>query len=327
MMIFKKFLKVLFLSCLFFAASGVMAASVSAAPRLFFDPSAINSTLNSEFTVTIKIDVENSSAFGADAILNYPSADLTLKSVTNGGFFTDFSQAPGTGQVEIHGYFSAANQTKSGSGVFATAIFVPNKNSGTGVMNFTCTGSGNDTQIISGVGTNILACSSLNQLTVNYAGESGSQSSTTTAEPNSCGGTCGSHYNCKAGLFCSQGFCRNPECPSETTCGCQATPSPKSTSKAIARKANPTPEVVTLAAFTPIPTPKPESPLEPLAAPESQVQERKVNLKPVGVVAAVLLIVAASMYLISKRGSKPPKTIQPPTGGPTIPPPPPSNTF
>lgn len=39
-------------------------------------------------------------------------------------------------------------------------------------------------------------------------------------DPNSCNGTCGSNYNCQSGLFCYQGYCRNPSCQSETSCGC-----------------------------------------------------------------------------------------------------------
>lgn len=49
--------------------------------------------------------------------------------------------------------------------------------------------------------------------------------------PNSCNGTCGSNYNCASGLFCfteggkTQGYCRNPSCQSESSCGCPgATP-------------------------------------------------------------------------------------------------------
>jgi LPXTG-motif cell wall-anchored protein len=38
--------------------------------------------------------------------------------------------------------------------------------------------------------------------------------------PNSCNGTCGSNYNCQGGLFCYQGYCRNPSCQSESSCGC-----------------------------------------------------------------------------------------------------------
>ena len=41
-----------------------------------------------------------------------------------------------------------------------------------------------------------------------------------TGTPNWCNGTCGSNMNCQNGLFCSQGYCRNPECPGEASCGC-----------------------------------------------------------------------------------------------------------
>jgi len=57
-------------------------------------------------------------------------------------------------------------------------------------------------------------------------------------EPNFCGGTCGSNYNCQANFFCFEGFCRNPICSSDADCVCNTaivTPSaiakPKSTLK------------------------------------------------------------------------------------------------
>jgi uncharacterized repeat protein (TIGR01451 family)/LPXTG-motif cell wall-anchored protein len=48
---------------------------------------------------------------------------------------------------------------------------------------------------------------------------------TPTGAPNSCGGTCGSNYNCSGGLFCFNGFCRNPSCQDDSSCNC-ATPTP-----------------------------------------------------------------------------------------------------
>jgi hypothetical protein len=42
----------------------------------------------------------------------------------------------------------------------------------------------------------------------------------TEGEPNSCGGTCGSNYNCKSNLYCYQGFCRNPICKESSDCNC-----------------------------------------------------------------------------------------------------------
>lgn len=52
-------------------------------------------------------------------------------------------------------------------------------------------------------------------------------------EPNSCGGTCGSNYNCKANLYCYQGFCRNPICSDDTDCNCSTEATAKPTVKPI----------------------------------------------------------------------------------------------
>jgi hypothetical protein len=53
---------------------------------------------------------------------------------------------------------------------------------------------------------------------------------TPTSPPaNSCGGTCGSNYNCAGGMFCYQGFCRSPQCPTSPNCVCSQptnTPTP-----------------------------------------------------------------------------------------------------
>jgi len=43
------------------------------------------------------------------------------------------------------------------------------------------------------------------------------------ATPNSCGGTCGSNFNCAAPLFCFEGYCRNTSCSEETDCTCSTT--------------------------------------------------------------------------------------------------------
>jgi protein-disulfide isomerase len=72
----------------------------------------------------------------------------------------------------------------------------------------------------------------------------------TVGTPNPCGGTCGSHYNCQSGLFCNQGFCRNPFCPSDPKCTC------------LISNASPTPTpVVSKIKTTPLPQPT-EKPFE-----------------------------------------------------------------
>lgn len=52
---------------------------------------------------------------------------------------------------------------------------------------------------------------------------------TPTGTPNSCNGTCGSNFNCQGGLMCYQGFCRNPSCTTDSSCGCGGTSTPTST--------------------------------------------------------------------------------------------------
>lgn len=56
-------------------------------------------------------------------------------------------------------------------------------------------------------------------------------------EPNSCGGTCGSNYNCKANLYCYQGYCRNPLCSTDTDCDCKTSATATATARATTRPA------------------------------------------------------------------------------------------
>jgi hypothetical protein len=53
---------------------------------------------------------------------------------------------------------------------------------------------------------------------------------TATGTGNSCNKTCGSNSNCQSGLYCYSGYCRNPLCASDSTCGCgSATPTATAT--------------------------------------------------------------------------------------------------
>lgn len=65
--------------------------------------------------------------------------------------------------------------------------------------------------------------------------------SPTPGATNACGGTCGSNYNCNAGLVCYSGFCRNPQCKENSDCNCVVAQSPTPAPKANTNTTQPTP--------------------------------------------------------------------------------------
>lgn len=314
----KKIVLALFLAVTFFIGSVFVAKAIVAAPRLYFDPSTVNTTKNNDFQVTIKIDVENQNAFGAEALVKYP-ADLTFKSVSGGGFFEEFENAPSTGQVQLRGFFSDLDDTKSGSGNFAVLTFNTSRESGNANISMNCTANGNDTFILDENGENILSCTSLNQLTLNYGDSNNTnpgQGGNTTNSTNACGGTCGSHSNCNAGLFCSEGFCRNPVCPGDPTCACNPTPNPTIRAQSTVRPTvKPTPEVITLTVSTPFPTVVPAESLAEAESEEEIVTQKASSKKVALILGSLLLMLAIILYIIKRLKEKGPK---PPTKPGTI---------
>lgn len=142
---------------------------IEAAPRLMLDPDVIKAQKGVSFDVKVQIDAGNENTFGSDATILFPFNDIELVNVNKGDFFRDFQYANNNdGRLELHGYFSSLNETKSGTGTFATLTFKSKPVSGGGALSFICTGSENDTQVINAQGQNILNCSSLNRLDLTY---------------------------------------------------------------------------------------------------------------------------------------------------------------
>lgn len=324
-------------TCLFFVAGGVNAQVNAATISVSASPSTV--TVNNDTQVTVSVNAGTTQIFGAQATINFPADAFTVKSIIYGNYFTDNVQpVQNSGQIILQGsFFSSITGTGSGNGTFATITLTAKKAAGTGIVNFGCDGGYRDTYILDSAGGNILACSSLNSSTVNF-----SEGTSPTATPapgggnpptNACGGTCGSVYNCNANLFCYQGYCRNPDCPSSTTCGCPTiTPSPKPTNRSTPKPtaksgATATPVVVALSTFTPFPSFTPIS----LATAVPGTGSGTLAIKPIyvwiglGVLALVVIIIMINAL----RRKSPPKFTPPtnvppmfPTNPPVTPPPP-----
>lgn len=156
------FLGLIFLSLIFCPVS-------YAATRIYFDPSDQNVVKEKEFSADIAIDTKSSQTFGADVIINYTSDDLQVKSVFNGGFFSDFNFVNDpSGRLEFHAYFSINNQLVSGKGLLTRIMFVPKKDTGNSSVRLICGSKRPTTQIVNQFGDNILSCLDINSLTITY---------------------------------------------------------------------------------------------------------------------------------------------------------------
>jgi hypothetical protein len=160
---------------------------VLAAASLKFDPAAVTVRKDNTLTATVKVDTAGAQVIGGDAVIRYSAGDLEFVRADNGGFFpaANFTSAndTSTGQVELHGVYPAATYNTGATGTFATITFKAKKDTGSGTLAFVCTGSGADTQFISDSGTNIIACSAINQLAITYTGGSASDPTPTPTLP------------------------------------------------------------------------------------------------------------------------------------------------
>jgi hypothetical protein len=169
---------------LFFATAGVSKAF--AAPNLQFNKTTVSVAQNATFELKVNIGVDANTVLGSDAIINYAGADLEVVSITNGGFFPEFNSANNaTGRLELHGYTSSTNDSRTGNGELATIVFKAKKGSGSSAVTFSCNGSGNDTNILTTSGQNILACAQTNTTGVSYTGTTNTNTPTPTTPPGS----------------------------------------------------------------------------------------------------------------------------------------------
>lgn len=92
----------------------------------------------------------------------------------------------------------------------------------------------------------------------------------TPGEPNYCGGTCGSNYNCQGNYFCFEGYCRNPLCKEDSDCDC-VTPTSKPTTKPKTTiKPSPTTEIIYISpSGSSSSSPRPSLTARPSATPTS----------------------------------------------------------
>lgn len=135
------------------------------AQTLSFDPTSKSAAQGEQFNVNINISTGSNQTSGADALITYDSNILTVTSVANGGFYTNFASNPLSGTESkylISGFETDATSYKTGSGILATVTFT-GKNIGTSTVSFDCSGTSKaDSNILdSGTADDIINCGAL----------------------------------------------------------------------------------------------------------------------------------------------------------------------
>lgn len=158
-----------------------------AAATVYFDPSSVTVSQNGEFTVLVKVGAEANQVIGSDAIVLYAGADLDVTSVTNGTYFPELTWAnnDSAGRLEIHGYVTSTDQSKTGTGTLASVKFTSKKASGSSTLSLSCAASGNETNLLNLTGANILSCGQVNQVAVSYIAGGATNTPTPTTVPGS----------------------------------------------------------------------------------------------------------------------------------------------
>lgn len=208
------------------------------ATSLLLTPSIQEVNLGKSFTNIVTVDSGENKITGIDLELKFDPTVMKIDEIKPTSELVNFNtiiknEIDNTnGKIRYTAFTFDKNLAISGKlGLLTIVGSVPNNGTqGTFKIEFS------DTSIIIATGEGQNTITSITNAEVKIIG----------GVPNSCGGTCGSNNNCQSNYFCFEGYCRNPICPSDSSCNCTvsqtATPTPiksgptrKPTTKATAK--------------------------------------------------------------------------------------------
>lgn len=232
------------------------------ATATYISPTTQDAQIGSDFSFYVKMDSASNQISGVDIRLSFDKNNIQIVSLEKGSGASNL-ETPiastfdnSTGKIKYIIYTGDKTKAISGSGVEILKINAKSKSNATiGEYSFTF----DSETAASGISEtqNILTSLTLGKVKLVEASTGSNNNNTTEGEPNSCGGTCGSNFNCKANLYCYKGYCRNPLCSDKTDCNCSTVAATtKATTKAQATNKSQTKgEGGVIAKGSPKPTP------------------------------------------------------------------------
>lgn len=206
-------------------------AKVGAAPAstMFISPTNQSVKVGDDITFSVRIDTSENRITGVDIAANFDPTIYEVTSISRGENVDAFEHTILSNYDNTTGYlvFSAftvdVNKAVTGSNIEVLKINAKVSN------NINAIGTHSLRLDISSAASavsesqNVITGRQDASFTVSPRNVDPTYTPTSApGEPNSCGGTCGSNSNCKQGLFCHQGYCRNPQCQSDSDCSCNA---------------------------------------------------------------------------------------------------------
>jgi len=230
------------------------------ASSIYFSPNTQNVGQNNNFNFNIKIDSTENLISGVDIRIKFDKDIFEIVSLEKGQSISDFNNlitsetGNNTGEIKYIAFTLDKSKAINGSNLDILKVNAKVKGD---APKATYTIEFADQTAASGLleTQNIITGSDSTSITI--TDHTNSDSTYVEGEPNSCGGTCGSNNNCKANLYCYQGFCRNPICSTETDCDCAiqktatATAKPSSASVGLSKGAT----IKPVSSSSPKPTP------------------------------------------------------------------------
>jgi len=201
----------------------VSVVSAAAAARFELSPTS-GQIQTTGTTVTVTVNADSNQLKSASAVISYDAAKVTVTSV-NGSYFPQIStDTSKTGELVISGTLPIGDTVGvTGTGTLATLTVKPVSGAtGSPTLSFRCSEtSSDDSNLINMTGTNLLTTTA--QCAANVSGTytlTSSSSGGTTAGSIECNQSCTVNADCKSGLSCVSGACRNPSCNTTTNCSC-----------------------------------------------------------------------------------------------------------
>lgn len=200
----------------------------------YISPATQDAQVGKDVSFFVKMDSGVNQIIGVDVRLNFDPNIFQITSLEKGASAGNLDQSISStfdntaGKIKYIIYTTDKTKALSGSGLDILRVNAKSK-VGSNLASYTIS-----FDPLSSAGG---LAETLNILTTLTPGSitliASDASSSTEGEPNACGGTCGSNYNCKMNYFCFEGFCRNPLCKTDTDCVCStSTPTTKPTIKA-----------------------------------------------------------------------------------------------